>query len=63
MRILPFIDWITDLDTLEVDTLKWERANEPVNELGLRQYRLTNQGNRTLQLSKPEHNGDQDNDH
>lgn len=62
LRILPFIDWITDLDTLEVDTLQWIKANEPVNELGLKYYRLP-ESNRTPSPSKPSRYGRQDNDH
>lgn len=36
LKIVPFIDWTTDIDTLSLDTAKWDRVNESVNEMGFK---------------------------
>lgn len=38
LPIIPSLDWITDVDTLDLDTLQWRRANERVNQLHLKDY-------------------------
>lgn len=34
LKIVPFIDWDTDVDTLSLEAEKWERVNENINEIG-----------------------------
>ncbi len=34
LKIVPFIDWNTDIDTLSLDASKWSRTDENVNEMG-----------------------------
>jgi hypothetical protein len=36
LKIVPFIDWNTDIDTLSLDAAKWSRADENVNEMGFK---------------------------
>jgi len=36
LKIVPFIDWTTTIDTLGLDTAKWSRVDQNVNELGLK---------------------------
>jgi len=40
MKIIPWIDWTTDIDTTAIDTLQWKRVNEQINELGLKNYQF-----------------------
>jgi hypothetical protein len=35
LKIVPLIDWNTDIDTLGLDANKWKRVNMKVNEMGL----------------------------
>ena len=34
-RIVPFLNWVTDVDTLQMDHSKWNKVNLKVNELML----------------------------
>ena len=34
-RLLPFVDYISDVDTLKLDPAKWTRVNQNVNQMGL----------------------------
>ena len=36
LKIVPFIDWTTAIDTLGLDAAKWSRVDQNVNELGLK---------------------------
>lgn len=36
--LIPYFDWIHDIDTTHTDTLVWRRINEHVNELDLYNY-------------------------
>ena len=38
LRIVPSIDWITDIDSTAIDTTRWRRIDETVNALGLKNY-------------------------
>lgn len=38
LRVLPAIDWISTIDTLEIDPTQWRRTNERINALGLKDY-------------------------
>lgn len=36
LKIAPLIDWITDIDTLTIDTLTWVRTYKNVNQMNLK---------------------------